>query len=355
MAQPTMLQTKEITVPLPRRRADLDEGNPHKIDRLVAFTKLTLIKDQALGARYVHVYEWPVVKSIRDWYANRPYSSVKRDSERYDRACSLLESWKQSLPLHLSVYDEKSLRSNAHLDLMYHLIWVYLGRSALLSLARVRLQSSHAACEAHVDADPATEQLIAKCMDGATRILEIIALLHNRNRLAKFSSSDLHSCSSAIIILLLGGLVYPSKPDLSPESSTISNGIEALRFLASGNTLAKDALSLVERFQINVRKRTFHSARKVQHGEATPADPAQLAQGSTGQFASPGFMLDCEDVADYKPSDFASLDPALFSDFEPSLLDYAVPDLTLFGFDGFSAVSETENSAWSWYPQESGV
>lgn len=51
MAQPTMLQTKEITVPLPQRRVDLDEDNPHKIDRLVAFTKLTLIKDQVLGAR----------------------------------------------------------------------------------------------------------------------------------------------------------------------------------------------------------------------------------------------------------------------------------------------------------------
>lgn len=235
------------------------------------------------------------------------------------------------------------------------MVWVYLGRSAILSLARMRLQSSRATGEAHVDADPATEQLIAKCMNGATRILEIMALLHGRNRLAKFSYSDLHSCSSAIIILLLGGLVYPSKPNASPESSTISNGIEALRFLASGNTLARDALSLVERFQITIRKRAFHSARKIRHGEATPPDPAQSAQASTGHLASPSFTLDCEDVADYKPSDFASLDPALFSDFEPSLLDYAVPDLTLFGFDGFYAAPETDNSAWSWYPQESGI
>ncbi|KAL2417681.1 putative transcriptional regulatory protein C3C7.04 [Exophiala dermatitidis] len=331
MAQPIMLQTDEITAPLPQRRADLDESSPRKIDRLVAFTKLTLIKDQFLSTAG---------------------SSVKPDSERYDQACSRLGSWKQALPVHLSLLsDEKSLRSNAHLDLMYNMIWVRLGRSALLPLARMRLQSSRATNEASVNpdaAETATERVISKCLDAATRILDIIALLHSRNRLAKFSFTDLNACSSAIIILLLGGLFYPWNPETSPGSSTISKGIEAMRFLATGTRLAGDALSLVERFQTTVRKHTSRAAPKVGHGEATTLVSAQPAQMSMEEFASSSTMLGCEDEAGYTPSDFASLDPTWFSDFEPSLLEYDVPDLTLFGFDGFHVAPETDDSAWSW-------
>ncbi|KAL2432571.1 hypothetical protein ABEF95_013639 [Exophiala dermatitidis] len=302
MAQPIMLHADETTAPLPQRRADLDESNPHKIDRLVAFTKLTLIKDQFLSTTG---------------------SSVKPDSEGYDHACSLLGSWKQALPVHLSLLsDEKLLRSNAHLDLMYNMIWVRLGRSALLPLARIQLQSSRATHEAtaNVNADPAdptTERVISKF--------------------------------PAIIILLLGGLVYPWKPNTSPGSSTISKGIEALRFLATGTRLARDALSLVERFHITVRKHTSRAARKVEHGEATTSIPAaQSAQRLTEQYASSSSILSCEDEARYTPSDFASLDPTWFSEFEPSLLEYDVPDLRLFGSDGFHVAPETDDSAWSW-------
>ncbi|EHY56577.1 hypothetical protein ABEF92_004726 [Exophiala dermatitidis] len=303
MAQPIMLQTDEITAPLPQRRADLDESNPRKIDRLVAFTKLTLIKDQFLSTTG---------------------SSVKPDSEGYDHTCSLLGSWKQALPVHLPLLsDEKSLRSNAHLDLMYNMIWVRLGRSALLSLARIQLQSSRATHEAtaNVNADPA---------DPTTERVIFFQV-------------------SAIIILLLGGLVYPWKPNTSPGSSTISKGIEALRFLVTGTRLARDALSLVERFHITVRKHTSRAARKVEHGEATTSIPAaQSAQRLTEQYASSSSILSCEDEARYTPSDFASLDPTWFSEFEPSLLEYDVPDLRLFGSDGFHVAPETDDSAWSW-------
>ena len=43
---PVMLQTKDINIPLPSWRRDLDEMNANKLDRLIAFTRLTLVMDR---------------------------------------------------------------------------------------------------------------------------------------------------------------------------------------------------------------------------------------------------------------------------------------------------------------------
>ena len=50
-----MLQMRDITVPLPQRRPDLDKFHPQKVDRLIAFTKLTLVMNKVTEARYAFV------------------------------------------------------------------------------------------------------------------------------------------------------------------------------------------------------------------------------------------------------------------------------------------------------------
>lgn len=53
MGLPTMLQLKDITVSLPQKRQDLDKDGPQRVDRLVAFTKLTMVMDEIINAGYV--------------------------------------------------------------------------------------------------------------------------------------------------------------------------------------------------------------------------------------------------------------------------------------------------------------
>lgn len=46
-----MLQLKDITVSFPQKRHDLDADSSQRVDRLVAFTKLTIVMDELVNAR----------------------------------------------------------------------------------------------------------------------------------------------------------------------------------------------------------------------------------------------------------------------------------------------------------------
>lgn len=58
MGRSTMLQLRDVTVPLPQRREDLDEFDSRKVDRLIAFTKLTLVMNKVIDARCVMIAFW---------------------------------------------------------------------------------------------------------------------------------------------------------------------------------------------------------------------------------------------------------------------------------------------------------
>ncbi|OQV01250.1 Fungal specific transcription factor domain-containing protein [Cladophialophora immunda] len=309
MGLPTMLQTRDITVPLPKRRPDLDELHPQKVDRLIAFTKLTLVLNKVTEA-----------------------SPVDETPEKFARVCSTLEEWKLSLPAHLVALDDTSLRVTAHLDIMYQMIWIYIGRGASLRLARQRSSQTDGVRGSDQPLNLVSQKLSERCTDAAYTIIEWIDLLKNRNRLAKFSHTDFHSCSSAIIALLLDEVLDPRRR----YRSTIERGIDALRFMASGSQLAKDALQLVERLQAGVRKSDEHNESR-----------SQRQDGSTSQdyfnHAADGLSISVNDTMEYTPSDFATLDPVIFGELEPSLLQYSDPDLSLFGFHGFYSTFETND------------
>lgn len=48
---PEMLQEKDIDCPLPRRQPELDPPNSFRAERLLAYTKLSLILNQAIHSR----------------------------------------------------------------------------------------------------------------------------------------------------------------------------------------------------------------------------------------------------------------------------------------------------------------
>lgn len=289
----------------------------------------------------VHCYDlllsWLLIKSSMS-------SPIDEKPDKFSRACSALEDWKQSLPAHLVALDPVSLRATAHLDIMYQMIWIYIGRAALLRLVRQRLhhRPEGSRQKPHLTPNAATQELAERCTRAAHAVIEWIDLLSHHNRLAKFSYTDFHSCSSAIIVLLLNEVLRASR-DL--HSSSIEHGINALRFMASGGQLAKDALHLVERLRTSVGKSNGYDNTRdpsAQDDSTLMAPHQNAAEHVLPSFSTP------DAVTGYDASDFAKFDPALFSDLEPSLLQYSSQDLSLFGFDGFYPTAEADGSLWSW-------
>ncbi|OAP56377.1 hypothetical protein AYL99_09556 [Fonsecaea erecta] len=307
MGLPTMLQARDITAPLPKWTPDLDELHPQKIDRLIAFTKLTMALNKVTDA-----------------------SPVDETPGKFALACSTLEEWKRSLPVHLVTQDDTTLRVTAHLDIMYQMIWIYIGRGASLRLARERIRQLDGVSDPKLPMIPVSQKLSERCTDAACTIVEWIDLLRSRKRLAKFSHTDFHSCSSAIIALLLNEMRDPHMR----YRSAIERGIEALRFMASGSQLAKDALRLVEGLHAGIQKSKGHNECTSHRQDESAAQDLyhQVAQSES---------LVANDTVEYAPADFATLDSMIFSDLEPSLLQYPDSDLALFGFHGFYSTFET--------------
>ncbi len=332
-----MLQMKDITVPLPQRRPDLDNLHPQKVDRLIAFTKLTLAMNKVTEARLAR---GPIQGFRAFMFANTMYSPVDETPDKFSHACSILEDWKQSLPVHLVALDNVSLRAAAHLDIMYQMIWIYIGRAALLRLVRERLRQTDGARNSNLTTNSATQNLAERCTNAAYTIIEWIDLLSSHNRLAKFSYTDFHSCTSAIIVLLLNEVLHAR----NLYSPSIDHGIDALRFMASGGQLAKDALHLVERLHASIHKSYGHNERKTSGTSAQDDSTLKAHHSDTAEVP----YLSAQDAAEYNASDFAIFDSTLFSDLEPSLLQYSSQDLSLFGFEGFFPTVEADGSLWSW-------
>ncbi|CAO2651722.1 Nn.00g000050.m01.CDS01 [Neocucurbitaria sp. VM-36] len=330
---PVMLQKKDIDIPLPSWRQDLDEINAHKLDRLIAFTQLTLAMNRISEA-----------------------GPLGQSPDRFTWASSILESWKSSLPSHVLDRDGPSLRVSAHLEIMYNMIWIYFGRTALLSLVRRRVRMPRADNLSEPTIYPHTKELAEKATTAAKTVIKLINLLYNHRSLAKFSFSDLHSCSSAIIILLLDEASHPATSCSESCSSLISTSFEALRFIAQGNSLASDALTLVERFQAAVQKYTMHTSEQTRLSslgqEREQNDLPQHEERDHRHEHNPvpnptTLYIDEANALEYTTSDFAPFETSFFAEIESSLLEYPPQDLMLLGFDGFRPTFGADELGWN--------
>ncbi|CAG8022344.1 unnamed protein product [Penicillium nalgiovense] len=317
MGLPTMLQLKDITVSLPQKRQDLDQTGSQRADRLVAFITLTMVMDEIINA-----------------------GPIEQSSTTYEWACCKLESWKKSVPAHFLLAQESTFRANAHLDIVYNMIWVNIGRGATLRLVRRRLYPIMADSRSS-ECDKIylrSQKLAERCKESAIIVVNWIGQLHSRNLLATFSFTDIHTCSSAVIVLLLHVLLRPSYHQLLP----ISCGIEALGFMANGSTLAMNALRLVERLQEGVYKATGMAGRDgiLDQQLSSLATPDQNSSPSDTLNLARDFphVAAANDTSYYNTApDIAPFDLNLLADLDPSLLEYSEQYLTLFGFDGFDS------------------
>ena len=190
-----------------------------------------------------------------------------------------------------------------------------------------------------------SQKLAEQCAESATIIIDYIGQLHSRNLLARFSFTDFHTCSSAVIVLLLNALLRTPCHQLLP----VTRGIEALRFMANGSLLAMNGLRLVERLQEAVYKTIGVTGR----GGLLDQQPPSLQP--TGQnFSQRGtlniagdlpYITAANDTAcDVPPPDITPLGLTAFADLEPSLLEYSDQYITLFGFDGFGSTFDPNYS-----------
>lgn len=227
------------------------------------------------------------------------------------------------------------------------MIWVNIGRGATLRLVRRRLypvvaDSGSSECD---EMYLRTQKLAEQCAESATIIIDYIAQLHSRDLLARFSFTDFHTCSSAVIVLLLNALLHTPCHQLLP----VTRGIEALRFMANGSMLAMNGLRLVERLQEGVYRTLGVTGRDSVPDQQLlylQAPGQSLLQRDTLNIAGdvPYITAANGTASDVAAPDIPPLGLTPFADLEPSLLEYSDQYLTLFGFDGFGSTFDPNYS-----------
>ncbi|KAF5615114.1 C6 transcription factor [Fusarium sp. NRRL 52700] len=316
MGLPTMLQVKDISVSLPQKRQDLDGDNCEAVDRLISITKLTMGMDEIIN-------EGPIDSS----------------ESTYEWALFKMESLRPSVPINVSKSLAPSFRADAHLQILYHMIWINIGRGATLRLVRQSLQPTSASMALEdQEAYLRSQRLVEQCREAATMIINWIGQLHHRGLLAKYSFTDFHTCSSATIVLLLHSLLYPTH-----DSLPISQGINALQFMAEGGRLAMNALRLIERLQEAIRKSSSDNVFSYTIAQASLSEMVVGQDLSQNQPIGGTGNLPYESTSNYESSILLS-NQTLFPDLEPWLLQYSDQDLMLFGFDGFGSVFDDDDS-----------
>ncbi|KIW80706.1 hypothetical protein Z517_07322 [Fonsecaea pedrosoi CBS 271.37] len=361
LGYPEMLQTTEISISLPTRLDDIDQSCPTRVDRLTAFTELTLLHSLVIRKR-LDGSDLIALNEIR----------------------TLLEQWKDRLPPSILDHSKAQVRATLHLDMMYQMVWVDLGRRTLLDLVKNHLKGQHGGVphgRETGEQTPVQRELSTRCVGAALKVLEAIATLHRRSLLARFSYTDLHSCISATVILLLGSIQHEESEQLPSFQHAIDQGMEALDFLAGGDKNAGHGYKLVRLLQNTVARlrRRAHVRRggpgissstlasplpprpgdesddhqnKVDSGprpspaEGSVHDPVELpwsggleprpAADRAHHFPHLGQTARPDNYGGHR-EDHRGLD---FATWESLSAYYSAQDLQLFGFDGFQIFGE---------------
>lgn len=271
-----------------------------------------------------------------------------------------LLSWKSELPAALTTLESDSIRLNVHLQLHYCIVWTYISRSALISRVRSFLCDRERS-GGDISTSPETQELSESCIHHAEQIIDLIKFLRNRRQLGRFSHTDISSCSSATIIILLESILHPRLTSYS----RVSTAIEALNFMACGNDFARNTLKHVDKFQTMVNKALatmsqrgpYIDDQQINLTEASDSvsRPAQLQAGDDAQpitdasrpyYATPleGYLDEIdEDPATIQP-DYPGFGGALFDNIGALLEDCSFTNQHLPGYDALYADSAPDYS-----------
>jgi hypothetical protein len=214
-----------------------------------------------------------------------------------------------------------------------------------------------------------SEEMSTVCINAAVRIIDLIESLRLRGRLALFSIVDIHSCSSAVTVLILSSVTCPS-----PETrDKIEIALRCLRHIAAGSRSARNSLRLIERFQSLVHRITARLCpRKILKADTNPSseyDHAGAASASETGFQNAldhSFSkgLDGEELhaitdtihtyglqestSEWPGSDAEGAPQTSFDydfpgpDFLLSIEQYSFEDLTMYGFSSITSSMDYE-------------
>lgn len=124
-----------------------------------------------------------------------------------------LYHWREQLPPTLSLenllsqgQERKGYRAIVHLHQNYHIAWIIMCRIPLLRSVRGRLKRVLVDSSFKEATDPTTIEHARLCVRAAKEVLQLFEVLWAKEKLALFSFTDFHGCSTATIIIFLSGI-----------------------------------------------------------------------------------------------------------------------------------------------------
>jgi hypothetical protein len=277
-----------------------------------------------------------------------------------------LWKWSQQYAPEIPSSGTHSFRPAVHLTLFFNLAFIYLGQHELTDLVRRHVQKPQA--KTISETTRVSQKMSTACIDAAVRIVDLIESLRLCDRLALFSIVDIHSCSSAVMVLILSSVTFPS----SETENKIGIALGCLRYIAAGSTSARNGLRLIERFQNLVDRITARlRARKIPKTDTNSSSEydcvGAASSSGTGFQKSPDRSfsknLDGEEpnaitdnhayslqkpISEWPGSDSEGFPQTSFdydfpgSEFLLSIEQYSYEDLTMYGFSGITLGMEYE-------------
>ncbi|KAG5655306.1 hypothetical protein KAF25_010458 [Fusarium avenaceum] len=328
------LPIDNITTPLPVWMMQLDKYDIDRVDRLTAFINLTQIQTQLLK--------------------RRPSNASCYDLQQ---AQHLLTKWQEDLPTSCRSYDSHSTRPNIHLQIMYHMTWMQLGRTSLLFIAKASLRKVPDKVK---PASSQSESTLSKlCATSARAVVDLILDLRNHGQIAFFSHLDLQSCSSSITLLLLARVLDEDVISLekiqetlgvldlmSEKSQYAKRGTRLVRQLYEAlnppmsSTKGQERDSIAPTLDFTITKRQLNGALldgSLEDGPLTDhIDHMDDIDGMGVQRVDTEDFNSTHDPVHEIDDDFMT--STFGSDLEAWLNTYSTPDLYFFGFDGLDTL-----------------
>lgn len=131
-------------------------------------------------------------------------------------------------------------RFNAHLNLMYHLIFVFVGRSFIVKSPRSQ----------HSPSIPLRNDLVTDCLSSAKALIDLCQNLHDNIGLARCSYTEFTSCCAALVAIL-AQRISTEEPSLK---TPCDKGVKLLKEMSAGNLSRASERQTIDALEMAARK-----------------------------------------------------------------------------------------------------
>ncbi|KAI0578668.1 Fungal-trans domain-containing protein [Pyrenophora tritici-repentis] len=241
LGRPSSIAEDAVDAPFPKYHSSLDELEyQSNVQHQVEYLKLTKIITQ-------------IVQNI-------PLESKLPCVEDLSQQ---LKQWRSQLFSNLHPNDllpsERNFRRTVHLHIHYHWAWILMGCASLLQISRERIQALLSSAPSSPDQPHGRMDLVIVCVDAAKATIELILVLRKHNLLCRFSFTDHHASTAALIVLILHSILQQG----DETSRIIDDGVDMLHYMARGGCRgASSDLQTIEqlrRLAYDLRKRIYKS------------------------------------------------------------------------------------------------